>query len=343
MWMSKTPVRSSKIDLKVGKIKIQSLPVAVNIRIPGLGVQSSKTQDEWLADDIPVGEYPAIFTWNNKTLNGIIKVEHLQLTHLFVNMIKGEIEDRNPFSAKQNTYRETGGASMNMGNIEMIFIKGGTFEMGDVFGGGDNDEKPVHTVSVSDFYMSKYEVTQKEWQAVMDANPSYFKNWDDCPVENVSWNDVHEFINKLNARTGKRFRLPTEAEWEYAARSGGKKEKFSGVNVEGLQNLQRSLDDVAWYNDNSGSKTHPVGQKQPNGNGLYDMSGNVWEWCEDWYDENYYKNSPSSNPKGPSSGTYRVLRGGSWGYGAYFLRSSARAGADPVYRDGNYGFRLVSE
>src|SRR3989338_10514354 len=151
----------------------------------------------------------------------------------------------------------------------MVFIKGGCFQMGDTFGGGDTDEQPVHKVCVDDFHMGKYEVTQKEWVDVMGTNPSHFKGCDNCPVENVSWDDIQEYINKLNQKTGKKYRLPTEAEWEYAARSGGKNEKYAGGN---------NIDSVGWYDGNSGSKTHPVGQKQPNGLGLYDMIGNVLEW-----------------------------------------------------------------
>ncbi len=214
----------------------------------------------------------------------------------------------------------------------MVLIKGGTFDMGDVWGDGYSDERPVHTVTVSDFYMSKYEVTQKLWKEVMGNNPSGFSGCDDCPVEKVSWNDIQDFLKKLNRKTGKKYRLPYEAEWEYAAREGGKKDyKYSGSN---------NADGVAWYDDNSGSKTHPVGQKQPNALGLYDMSGNVREWCEDWYDEDYYKNSPSVNPKGPVSGTHRVVRGGSWYSTTYLLRASDRCWNDPDSRDNGVGFRL---
>jgi len=186
---------------------------------------------------------------------------------------------------------------------EMVFIQGGTFQMGGNDGG--DDEKPVHSVTINNFYMGKYEVTQKQWQEIMGNNPSYFKNCDNCPVESVSWNDVQDFIRKLNEKTGKNYRLPTEAEWEYAARGGNKSRGFtySGSNKVG---------EVGWYDGNSGSKTHPVGQKQANEIGLYDMTGNVWEWCSDWYRSDYYKSSSSSNPKGPTDSSFRVLRGGSW-------------------------------
>jgi sulfatase modifying factor 1 len=217
--------------------------------------------------------------------------------------------------------------------MEMIFVKGGCYQMGDTVGGGHSDEKPVHEVCVSDFYMGKYEVTQRQWQNIMGGNPSHFSSCgDNCPVEKVSWDDVQNFIGKLNSRTGKRYRLPTEAEWEYAARSGGKSEKYSGGN---------DVDAVAWYGSNSGSRTHPVGQKQPNGLGLHDMSGNVWEWCQDWYGSSYYNQSPRDNPVGPSSGSARVVRGGSWYSVAASTRAALRRRSYPVIRYDFLGFRLA--
>ncbi len=236
--------------------------------------------------------------------------------------------------------------------MELLFAEGGCYQMSDTFGDGESEEKPVHEVCVDDFYMGKYEVTQKQWMSVMRNNPSEFKGCDDCPVENVSWNDVQEYINKLNEKItplnpplskggGKGgYRLPTEAEWEYAARSGGKNEKYSGGNDPETSSGQ-VLDGVAWYYSNSGSKTHPAGQKKPNGLGLYDMTGNVWEWCSDWYDENYYKNSPKDNPKGAGSGQYYVLRGGSWSSLPRLLRSAGRYRVGPAARGNNLGFRLV--
>jgi len=215
--------------------------------------------------------------------------------------------------------------------IEMVFVKGGTFKMG--YHNGDSDEKPVHRVTVSDFYIGKYEVTQKQWRAIMGNNPSYFKG-DNLPVENVSWDDVQEFLKKLNTKTGKHYRLPTEAEWEYAARGGV---KSRGYEYAGSNNI----DEVAWYDGNSGNKTHPVGTKKPNELSIYDMSGNVWEWCHDWYATNYYRNSPHYNPQGPSNGDSRVLRGGSWDYDAGNCRVANRYGDYPGYSDGNDGFRVA--
>lgn len=239
-------------------------------------------------------------------------------------------------------------ADPNIPKIEgMVFVKGGCFEMGDTFGDGDkepsgedtlgSDEKPVHAVCLDDFYIGKYEVTQRQWTEVMGSNPSDFKNCDDCPVEQVSWDDALEFLNKLSKKDGKQqYRLPTEAEWEYAARSGGKKEKCAGTSD------KSHLGEYEWYNANSGNKTHPVGQKKPNGLGLYDMSGNVWEWVQDKYAEDYYRNSRKNNPKGPSSSsTDRVLRGGSWFNLPWFTRASARYGYFPDHRTSFIGFRFV--
>jgi formylglycine-generating enzyme required for sulfatase activity len=217
--------------------------------------------------------------------------------------------------------------------MEFVFIKGGCFEMGDTFGDGNSDEKPVHRVCLDDFYLGKFEVTQGQWEKVMGNNPSYFKGRDN-PVEQVSWNDVQEYIDRLNRQSGRKYGLPTEAEWEYAARSGGKGDKFSGTSQES------ELGQYAWYSSNSGMQPHPVGQKKPNGLGLHDMSGNVWEWCADWYDENYYKDSLKNNPRGSSSGSVRVLRGGSWGLDPWYVRTANRDWGDPAYRNALLGFRL---
>ncbi|MFQ5825171.1 MAG: SUMF1/EgtB/PvdO family nonheme iron enzyme, partial [bacterium] len=246
----------------------------------------------------------------------------------------------------------------DMGN--MVFVEGGTFQMGS--NDGYDDEKPVHSVTVSSFYMSKYEVTVAEFKRFVEATSyqtdadkqgwSYIwtgtswekkneVNWKcdvngnerpasdyDHPVIHVSWNDAVAYCKWAGGH------LPTEAEWEYAARGGSKSHgyKYSGSNKAG---------EVAWYFNNSGKTTHPVGQKQPNELGLYDMSGNVWEWCWDWYDKNYYRNSPRNNPKGPNSGKYRVLRGGSWVNYADSVRSAIRSRNLPVLKINYSGFRCV--
>jgi formylglycine-generating enzyme required for sulfatase activity len=216
--------------------------------------------------------------------------------------------------------------------MEFVYVDSGCYQMGDTFGDDKSDEKPVHEVCVDDFYIGKYEVTQGQWKAIMGDNPSKFDDCgDNCPVEKVSWNDAQAFIQKLNQQTGKNYRLPTEAEWEYAARSGGKNEKYSGGN---------DLDSVAWYDSNSGKKTHPVGTKQPNGLGIYDMSGNVWEWVNDWYGS--YSSGSQNNPKGASSGSLRVQRGGSWdSVVAWGVRASNRFSYTPDLRFFGIGFRLA--
>ena len=219
-------------------------------------------------------------------------------------------------------------------NIEMVKVEAGSFDMGATpeMENPDASEKPVHRVTLTNNYnIGKYEVTQALWQAVMGNNPSYFKG-EDLPVEQVSWNDCQDFISKLNAMTGKKFRLPSEAEWEYAAR-GGKKSRgyqYSGSNT---------LGDVAWNDGNSGSKTHAVDTKQPNELGIYDMTGNVWEWCQDWYGS--YSSSPQTNPTGAVSGSGRVYHGGSWVSSARDCRSSYRGLSTPGARSFILGLRLV--
>ncbi len=220
----------------------------------------------------------------------------------------------------------------------MVFVKGGCFQMGDLFGDGYTGERPAHEVCVNDFYIGEREVTQKEWEAVMGANPSVSNTGDNYPVDSVEWEDAQKFIEKLNKKRGRKYRLPTEAEWEYAARSGGKKEKFAGTNSES------ELGEYAWYDDNSEGVTHPVKEKKPNVIGLYDMSGNVWEWVYDFYDGDYYATSPKDNPTGPATRTsYHILRGGSWYSEARNVRTTDRfwSDVDVAGADSLFGFRLV--
>jgi formylglycine-generating enzyme required for sulfatase activity len=222
--------------------------------------------------------------------------------------------------------------------MEFILVKGGCYQMGDTVGDGEKDEKPAHEVCVKDFYLGKYEVTQGQWQTVMGDNPSAFKECGpDCPVEFVSWDMVKEFIDKLNSMGKNTYRLPTEAEWEYAARSGGKAEKWAGTGNEA------ALEEYAWFGKNSESMTHKVGQKKPNGLGLYDMTGNVREWCQDWYDENYYgKKVPKDDPVGGEDvDGRRVLRGGDWERVAKNIRNSTRNGNMADLQTSLYGFRLL--
>jgi len=218
----------------------------------------------------------------------------------------------------------------------MVYVEGGTFQMGS--NDGKSDERPVHSVTLSPFYMGRYEVTQEEWKTVMGTNPSSFWGFirfkgAKRPVENVSWNDCQEFIRRLNKMTGMTFRLPTEAEWEYAARGGNRHDdyKYAGSN---------DIDTVAVYADNNDGKTNDVGTKHPNGLGLYDMSGNVWEWCQDWYDDYYYK-SPQQDPCNETEDILRVCRGGSWYNYAGRCRVSFRGSNSPDFRSGYLGLRLA--
>ena len=216
----------------------------------------------------------------------------------------------------------------------MVKVKGGTFTMGATgkqVSDARNNEKMVHKVTLSDYYIGKYEVTQAEWEAVMGSNPSYYKG-DNRPVEKVSWDDCQKFVKKLNSLTGLNFSLPTEAQWEYAARGGSKSREYK---YSGSANVKV----VAWYYDNSGSETHPVGQKQANELGLYDMSGNVWEWCSDRYGS--YSSESQTNPTGSASGSGRVYRGGSSYDGADNCRVSYRNFSSPDNSNDYIGLRLA--
>ena len=236
---------------------------------------------------------------------------------------------------------QTSSSNQNGGNVnykvytvkgvsfKMIAVKGGTFQMG--IDDGYEWEKPVHQVTLSDYYIGETEVTQELWNAVMGSNPSYFGDMQ-RPVEKVSWDDCQTFISRLNELTGETFRLPTEAQWEYAARGGNKSKgyTYSGSNA---------IDDVAWYNDNSDRMTHPVKTKAPNELGIYDMSGNVWEWCSDWYGS--YSSDAQTDPTGPATGSYRVWRGGSWDFYATHCRVAFRNCNSPTYSFNCLGLRLA--
>ena len=223
--------------------------------------------------------------------------------------------------------------SITIPDIEMITVQGGTFNMGSTV---ISNEQPVHSVTLNTFKIAKYEITQKLWEAVMGTNPSRFKGDENRPVEWVNFNDVQQFITKLNQLTGKNYRLPTEAEWEYAARGGNQSLGYTYAGSD-------DINEVAWYDRNSGKTTHPVGTKAPNELGIYDMSGNVMEWCNDWYSNTYYSVSPSTNPQGPSSGTARILRGGSWYDFSIYCASAKRNGDQPINRINILGARLVIE
>ena len=217
--------------------------------------------------------------------------------------------------------------TVNGVSFKMIAVKGGTFQMG-----SDDGYNAVHQVTLSDYYIGETEVTQELWNAVMGSNPSYFYGNMQRPVETVSWNDCQTFISRLNELTGETFRLPTEAQWEYAARGGYKSKgyTYSGSNA---------IDDVAWHWYNSDRTTHPVKTKAPNELGIYDMGGNVWEWCSDWYGD--YSSAAQTDPTGPATGYYRVGRGGSWDNDATYCRVAFRGNSTPTNRFSHLGLRLA--
>jgi formylglycine-generating enzyme required for sulfatase activity len=227
--------------------------------------------------------------------------------------------------------------------MALVLVPGGCFQMGDVFGDGEVEEQPVHRVCLGDFLMGQHEVTRAEWRLVMGTDPSQDRGCEEerCPVESVSWDEVQVFLARLGARSGARYRLPTEAEWEYAARSGGRAERYAGGG---------EVDRVAWYTRNSGRRNHPVGQKSPNGLGLHDMSGNVWEWTADWYDDGYYAVSPRQDPSGPAAPAGptvdHVIRGGCKTGEAANERTSRRSYGyqrSSSDRADKIGFRLVRD
>ncbi|MGO9107662.1 MAG: formylglycine-generating enzyme family protein [Thermoguttaceae bacterium] len=246
-----------------------------------------------------------------------------------------------PQDEAQQEASDTVSTTVDLGNgvkLEMVWIPAGEFLMGSP----DSDvetrssEKPQHQKRITcPFYLSKYLVTQEQWESVMDNNPSRFKGPKN-PVEMVSWDDCQAFLEKLNAKIGTqggKFELPTEAQWEYACRAGSNTRYCFGSD-------ESELGEYAWYAANSDGKTHPVGQKKPNAWGLYDMHGNVREWCQDWYDSGYYAGSLRDDPKGPATGLYRVDRGGSWRSPAWECRSASRGFYEPSDRHGSLGFRV---
>ncbi len=323
----------------------QSITLPVPIPIYGsLNVESTPIGATIYIDGKEMGKTPRYI---NKVLIGqhrvrLVKEGYEECSEL-VSIAKDEHKQmKAAMDKKTEEMQLMEGTTTSNGQSERIFmvngvsftmklVEGGTFQMGGNDSDADSNEKPVHSVTLNNYYIGETEVTQALWKAVMGSNPSRFKG-DNLPVEKVGWNDCQEFIRKLNQMTGKQFHLPTEAEWEYAARGGktGKGYKYAGSNT---------IDNVAWYTQNTNDKgTKPVKTKSPNELGLYDMSGNVWEWCSDRYGN--YSSGSQTNPQGPSSGSYRVLRGGSWSNGARYCRVSDRDFSFPDYMGSRHGFRL---
>ena len=337
-------VKLTAMRVPMGSMELTSNPTGAVITINGRQYgQTPKT-----LTDFEVGTYTVYFSKEGyQNLSQTVEIKDGKKETLAVTMTKTTVPQQPVPTTPVATSGSTNGTStttasgnrtftVNGVSFEMVEVKGGTFTMGGTSEQGseaESDEKPTHSVTLSDYYIGKFEVTQKLWKAVMGSNPSYFKG-DNLPVENVSWHEAQRFIRKLNQQTGQNFRLPTEAEWEYAARGGNKSRgyKYSGSN---------SINDVAWYNNTTNdSGTKPVGTKAPNEIGIYDMSGNVWEWCSDWYGN--YSSGGQTNPTGPSAGSYRVLRGGSWYYDAKYCRVSLRNNYRPESKYYNLGFRLAA-
>ena len=326
-----------------GMLDVNSNPMGANITINGKSYGDTPTSIE----NLLVGDYDVVLTKPGyASVSQRVTVSENASASVDVKMQKGEMKnsqiDESALSVSAINLTPNWSASVTPSQravlekliANMVKVEGSTFTMGATPEQGNDAyeyERPAHQVTLSDYYIGRYEVTQKEWQAVMGDNPSKFYG-DNLPVDYVSWNDCQDFINKLNQLTGLKFRLPTEAEWEFAAR-GGKQSK--GYKYSGSDNAKN----IAWYEKNSGSKPHQVGTKEPNELGIYDMSGNVGEWCGDWYGR--YSSSAQTNPTGPSSGSSRVLRGGSWINNARYCRVSNRYDSDPSYRHYYYGFRVV--
>ena len=309
------------------------------LNLGGFGRGFGLTVAEWLTDDGRTEEnYKREVEWrigrvrDNAAFSARLPATLAKLRRLYVARDDG---------AKDSGRELSAGESRVFDGIEFVWVPQGEFRMGSTSRHAHSDEKPVSRVRISrGFWLGKYEVTQAPWQAVMGNNPSRFKNCGgNCPVERVSWDDVQEFIRNLDRRSGgRRYRLPTEAEWEYAARAGTEADTYAGDITRPLGN-DPVLNRIAWYDENSGYRTHPVGRKAPNAWGLHDMLGNVWEWVGDWKGD--YPGGTVTDPSGPRSGSHRVHRGGSWNYIARVCRSAYRIRFPPGFRLHDLGFRLL--
>ena len=307
--IGKTVEKTYNLKAQTGKLMVTVQPIEAKCVLSKDGKEVRNWTGSEILNDLLIGEY---------SLKIIYEGFEEQIKRIIIENNKTTIEE---FLLKKSISKRTEQID------NMVFVEGGEFMLGSE--SGEFDEKPVHKVVVKSFYIDKYEVTQREYEKVMGNNPSYFKN-PSAPVEQVSWNDAVAYAQKVGKR------LPTEAEWEYAARGGNKSRgyTYSGSNTIG---------DVAWYGENSRNTTRPVGTKEPNELGIYDMSGNVWEWCSDWYSDTYYSSSPLTNPTGPSSGTYRVMRGGSWYFNDIHCRVAGRNRSRPTNGYNDDGFRCVQD
>ena len=315
-----------------GEADINSSPAMADIYIDG----NKAGQTPQMVSDLLIGQHQVrISKQGFSDYYSTLTVKEGETSTLIAELEK-PLSEQTVAGTNSVTTSSNGNLLITVGNVlfTMVRVEGGTFQMGATSEQGndaDNDEKPVHLVTLSPYYIGETEVTQALWEAVMGNNPSYFDG-SNRPVERVCWNDCQKFIQKLNLRTGRKFRLPTEAEWEFAARGGTKSHqyKYSGSNY---------INDVACFAENSSLQTNDVKTKLANELGIYDMSGNVWEWCQDWYGS--YISDSRTNPTGPLTGTGRVFRGGSWGRSTRFCRVSYRSELKPGLRNESLGLRLV--
>ncbi len=342
------PGNENAKQTSMGTLIIQSQPNACEIQIPDLKQKIQKTKDTVSLKHVQPGKYDASFTARNskgklKKLTYTITIPKDAGIRLMVNFDEENIQDTYRQILEKDLMKELEGITtktIDLGDditMEMVYIAGGTFQMGSPPSGSEQDddaERPVHTVKVDGFWMGKYEVTQEQYEKIMEANPSHFKSSKN-PVDSVIWDDAISFCDKLSQLGDLTFRLPTEAEWEYACRAGSQTAYHFG-------DLETDLVYYAWYSRNSGGKPHPVGMKLPNAWGLHDMHGNAWEWCNDFFDEEYYANSPQENPTGPSSGASRAFRGGCYINYPFSIRSAVRRGSAPNYTFSSLGFRVVA-
>ncbi len=330
--------QSKKEQILILSNKLDSLNSVLNKerslsleKIKTLNSEISLTEKKLGATNVQINEV------SNQLYYASKEIEALDFTNKILKLELFSLQKENSSLklklASMMNLKFTNANSLNKNEIEMVFVEGGTFQMGS--NNYPYDEKPIHSVVLSSFKIGKYEVTQRQWKVIMSIISGGYSDCDSCPIQNVSWDDAQEFIRRLNVRTGLNYRLPTEAEWEYAAR-GGKESKgyiYSGSN---------DLGSVAWCSENSGDKTHVVGTKLPNELGIYDMTGNVWEWCADWY--GLYTIKSQKNPSGPSADKsifpfFRIRRGGSCLYNDYACRNTYRSPPGSALQD--FGFRLV--